>query len=120
MKHIIAVMILAAFLVLALGSAEEDPEVAAKREKYGSKVGAWVAAQGFIEDRLNSPGSADYGWQTYDDCVTDLGDGEYRVKGWVDAQNGFGALKRINFSLTVEYQGDDNWKLVEEPMMYER
>jgi hypothetical protein len=75
-------------------------------------VGAWVAAEGFVKGRLKAPSTADFGgladFQNPDDCVTYLGDGRYRVRGWVDAQNGFGAKIRTRWHCTVRNTGGAN------------
>lgn len=82
---------------------------------------AWVMAQLFLEDHLKSPSTASYGWQTSDDCVTNLGDGVYQVKGWVDSQNSFGATVRTEFVVKVKDKGDGNtWSLVGKPIMVQR
>ena len=84
-----------------------------KEEQYGSKSMAWIMAQNFVKKQLVSPGSADFGGmfqQSYEDCVTDLGQGRYSVRGWVDSQNKFGAKLRSNFTCTLKYVGNDNWR----------
>ena len=119
-KQITSLVVLGTFLFLAFGSAEEGPETKSNREKYGDKISAWVAAEQFIENQLKSPSTADFGWQSTDECVTDLGGGTYRVKGWVDAQNAFGATVRTDFVLTVRCTGNDRWQLVEGPIVQQR
>ena len=119
-RSVISCLVLGAFLILAFGSAEEDPEKKAQREEYGDKLGAWVMAQLFVEQRLKSPGTAEYGWQRADECVTDMGEGEYLVQGWVDSQNSFGATVRAKFSLRVQYIGNEKWRLVEIPIILQR
>ena len=76
--------------------------------KNKDKAYAWVMAQNFIEPHLKSPSTADYGWQTSEECVTDMGDGRFVVKGWVDAQNAFGATVRSEFvvDFTIDSQGN--------------
>lgn len=79
------------------------------------EVGAWIAAQGFVSDRLKSPSSADFGsglgyalsddYQSSDTVVTNLGGGRYRIDAWVEAQNGFGATIRTPFSCEVQETG---------------
>lgn len=83
---------------------------------------AWVMAQEFVKDRLKSPGTADFGGieQTSSTCVTVLGNDEYRVTGWVDSQNTFGGIARTDFTLTVKYNGNDRWSLVDEPVLVPR
>lgn len=82
---------------------------------------AWLMAQHFIKERLKSPGTASFGgisdFQSYTDHVTSLGNQAYAVHGWVDSQNGFGALIRADFSLEEEYVGNDKWRLRAEPII---
>lgn len=76
----------------------------------GDAVGAWVICQQFLEDRLTAPATADYpaGYSQY---TTSLGGSRFRVDAFVDAENGFGALVRTDFVCTVDYQGNDRWRL---------
>jgi len=79
---------------------------------------AWTMSRHFVEKRLKSPGSADYGgvfngtYQSYDKQCVVLPAKRFRCHGWVDSQNGFGALVRSNWDMTIEDQGE-NWSLVE-------
>lgn len=66
--------------------------------------------QQFLEDRLRAPSTADYPWG-YSEYTTDLGGGKYRVRSYVDAQNGFGAQIRTNYDCTVQHAGGDRWTL---------
>ena len=85
-----------------------------KEREYGTKIGARIMAQDFVKERLVSPSSADFGGifggQSYSNCVTDLGEGRYRVRGWVDSDNRFGAKLRITFSGTLKYVGTNKWR----------
>ena len=70
---------------------------------------AVLAARQFVENRLRSPSTAEFGpspWPAPDD----LGNGRYRVRGWVDAQNAFGGTVRSNFTVIVRSDGGD-WVL---------
>ncbi len=78
----------------------------------GRKSLAWNIAQDFVKDRLASPGSAK--WPSFwerDEHVTALGDKRYRVRSWVDSQNGFGALIRTQYTAVVVDAGFDKWEL---------
>ena len=61
---------------------------------------AWVCAQNVVESRLKSPSTADF--CSYPEAtVTDLGSNRYKITGYVDAQNSFGAVVRSYFTVTL-------------------
>lgn len=82
-----------------------------------------MIAEEFLKEHLKSPGTADFGgvlggdYQRPETCVAKIGDDTYRVKGWVDSQNSFGATVRTDFSLMVKHNGDGNWILLQKPSM---
>jgi hypothetical protein len=71
---------------------------------------AFLMCQKFIQQRLTSPGSADYpfGASTGGD---DLGGGRYRFRGYLDSQNGFGALIRSTYDCSIKWAGGSDWEL---------
>jgi hypothetical protein len=75
------------------------------------KLAAWAITKQFVEKRLKSPSSADWGWQSYNKCVSHLGNGRYQVKAWVDSQNSFGAKVRTHFVAIVSWRSGDSWML---------
>jgi len=106
-----------------------DPERSSKNIKRlqdDVKISAWTEAQILIEARLKSPGTADWGsifsgtYQNPLTQVTQISNGTYKVRGWVDSQNSFGAMARINFNLTIRNITRDKWELVGEPVMIQR
>lgn len=67
----------------------------------------WAMAQSFVEDKLKSPKSADF--PVYGDSnvsITNSGN-YYKVSGYVDAENSFGAEIRTTFSLVMEKSGSN-------------
>lgn len=65
----------------------------------------WAMSKSFIKDQLKSPKSADF--PTYGDnnvSITNSGD-YYKVTGYVDAENSFGAEIRSKFSLVLKKSG---------------
>lgn len=66
---------------------------------------AFSCAKAIVKSSLKSPSTAKFCWIT-DATVTHLGNGEYKVTGWVDAQNSFGATLRQNF--VVVYTATEN------------
>jgi hypothetical protein len=87
-------------------------------EDKGSKIGAFFAAKDYVRTSLKAPSTADFGGlffgetQNPNECVSDLGDGVFEVKIWVDAENSFGAKLRTNFVVTLHYDRHQNWSLV--------
>lgn len=69
---------------------------------------AFTVAQDIVEKNLKSPSTAEF-CKVTDAEITHLGNGEYMVYGWVDAQNGYGAVLRTNFLVTYTAikQGND-------------
>lgn len=74
----------------------------------GSEWGARDICEQFIGQRLKSPGSAEYEF-THTIEYTET----WVAQGYVDSQNGFGAMLRSEFACEVSYQGDDRWRLVD-------
>lgn len=60
---------------------------------------AWGCAKDIARNSLKSPSTAKF-CSFPDAKVTHLGNGKYKVTGWVDAENGFGAKIRQNFTVT--------------------
>jgi hypothetical protein len=77
----------------------------------GDAVEAWTMCQGFVEDRLVAPATAEYPFD-FRPYVEDLGGGRFVVAAYVDAENEFGAQLRSDFRCDVAYQGDGTWELV--------
>lgn len=102
--------------------AEPPPATPQPRQPWA--IEAWVMAQDFVKQGLKSPSTASFGsvWSEYqkpDKCVTALDGDRYRVVGWVDSQNAFGATIRNRFALTLQYLGNDQWQCVEGPLFSE-
>lgn len=57
---------------------------------------AFSCAKAIVKSRLKSPSTAKFCWIT-DATIKHLGNGEYMVTGWVEAQNSFGATLRQTF-----------------------
>lgn len=66
---------------------------------------AFSCAKAIVKSVLKSPSTAKFCWIT-DATVTHLGNGEYKVTGWVEAENSFGATLRQNF--VVVYTATEN------------
>jgi hypothetical protein len=71
---------------------------------------AKVMCEKFVKDRLKAPATADFSG-VFDTEVSGSGD-DYTVRGYVDAENSFGANLRNNYVCQVHDDGNDNWTLV--------
>lgn len=61
---------------------------------------AWICAKHVVEEELKSPSTAKF--CSYPDAkITDMGDNRYKVEGYVDAKNSFGAEIRTDFTVTL-------------------
>jgi hypothetical protein len=70
---------------------------------------AQIMAEDFVRNQLKAPSTAKFGGQT----VMHIGGESYRVTGYVDAENAFGARLRKVFVCTVRDLGADKWQRVE-------
>jgi hypothetical protein len=79
---------------------------------------ARVMAEQFVKNSLKCPSSAHFGRDgDFNANITMRDDGAYEVKGWVDAQNSFGAMVRTHYVVMVKYVGTDTWELVGAPLL---
>ena len=81
--------------------------------KTPDKIGAYVYHKYFIKNRLKSPSTADF--FSYDATrVSKLNSSTFKIRGYVDAQNGFGAMIRTNYSIVVKNETGEvrDWVLV--------
>lgn len=76
-------------------------------------VAAYMIAKQFVLDGLQAPSTAKFpdGFMSpvYRNHTTSLGDGNYQIESWVDAQNLFGAQLRRKFTIDVEQVAKDQW-----------
>ena len=61
---------------------------------------AWVCAQDIVKSNLKSPSTAKFCSYT-EATVTCTGGNDYTIKGYVDADNSYGASIRNNFTVTL-------------------
>jgi hypothetical protein len=73
-----------------------------------NSIMAFVMSQKFVKKQLRSPASAEFPWQPVSTVY--LGNCKHAVNAYVDAQNGFGAMIRSNYSAVMVYVGDGMWR----------
>jgi hypothetical protein len=77
----------------------------------GDEGGAIVYCHQFIEDRLQSPSSADFPSNS-EHQVTEVGEQRWRVSSYVDAENAFGASLRTDWTCEISYdESAETWTL---------
>jgi hypothetical protein len=89
------------------GSPPENAEM--RRSRYCNsaiegRLLAHIEAEDFVKGRLRAPATADF--QAYN--ATNIGGCNFVVKGYVDAQNGFGAKLRSAYVVELEYFPERN------------
>lgn len=93
------------FLLLALVGCGQQGLVCSESFAYG-------AAKSIVEKNLTSPGSAKFASAGNSAVkIKKTGSCEYRIESFVDSQNGFGALLRTHFTITVKGIPDErHWQ----------
>jgi hypothetical protein len=75
---------------------------------------AHIMAQKFVTDKLKAPSTAEF--SDYGDSGTSakhIGDCSHEILGYVDSQNGFGAMIRTTYYAIVKNDiGTNNWRLI--------
>ena len=72
-----------------------------------AKINAFVWSQSVVEKRLKSPGAANFPKINAPGVsVSRTAPCEFYVRGFVDAQNGFGAVLRSTYSMMFIVSGD--------------
>ncbi|MEW6765581.1 MAG: hypothetical protein AB1344_07325 [Pseudomonadota bacterium] len=79
------------------GTSPRTPPTPAETAKYASGQ-----CERLVKNRLKSPSTADFPWGFPN--VIDLGGNEFMLVSYVDAQNGFGAMIRSNYSCRVKVE----------------
>lgn len=80
------------------------------RETIGDGPEAAVMCHEFLKDRLKSPATANF--QPVRDSDISRVQDSWRVRSYVDSQNGFGAMLRTTYTCQVTYQpGTKKWRL---------
>lgn len=80
-------------------SSSEQYDPAPTNSARHDETTSYVIAQAIVESYLKSPSSANF--CRVSECdIQHLGNGEYMVTGWVEAQNSYGAMIRQDFIVT--------------------
>lgn len=107
----IVIGLLALMAVMQKGQTSPQTMPAAQPSVHGSTSQAMVQCRGHVRDRLRAPATAQFSGfneTNAQEVSTDL----FRVTGYVDAENSFGANIRTTYQCTVQYEGS-TYRLVD-------
>lgn len=80
------------------------------KDRYGhDKFDAFVIAENAVKEKLKSPSTAQFCTTT--EATIGRSGNTWTVKGWVDAQNGYGATVRANFVVTFTFASKDTYSV---------
>ena len=80
------------------------------KDSYGhDKFDAFVIAEKDVKEKLKSPSTAQFCTTT--EATIGRNGNTWTVKGWVDAQNGYGAAVRANFVVTFTFASKDTYSV---------
>ena len=117
-QGVIGCVVLAAVMLLAIGycnanTPEKSPTQKAAEASGAVKMDARIVCEDFVKRRLKAPSTAKvHVAGTTDQAVSDLGGGKWRVKGYFDSQNSFGAMLRGYYVCDVQHTGGDQFNLI--------
>lgn len=74
--------------------------------KTHSKLEAYTMSQTFVKEKLKSPSTAEFTCD-YEKDVNQISDSMFVVNGFVDSQNGFGAMLRSSYRCTLLFKPND-------------
>lgn len=90
------------FLVLAALYGIASPPVSLSDAATTSD--ACYMAQKFVKDELKAPATSTFAPCSEPDSLVTQNGTEWTVRSWVDAQNGFGAMLRTDFTAQLTYR----------------
>ena|SRR3990167_4801531 len=78
----------------------------------GEETFAFVMCQSPVSAQLRAPSTAKFPFTTAPGVSSKhVGGGAYQVRGFVDAQNGFGAMIRTSWSCKIRENSDNSWSV---------
>lgn len=94
----------------AINKPVEKPKPFVFEYDRGASSDAYEAAKVFVSNKLKAPATAQYA--PFDMMIIKTSPGfKWSVMGYVDSQNGFGALVRRWFRAEMTYEGKGNYRL---------
>lgn len=93
---------------MILTSCDNSPEARVSRNCRDDGM-AFVMSQKFVKGALRAPSSASF--PSRPTASSKKAECKFLIRGYVDSQNGFGAMIRSNYSIDMEYlPTTNNWR----------
>ncbi len=118
-KKVIIGLIIATVIAVASGSSRPSSSYSSSSSSSTSSTSdnstmAYVQANNFVKAVLKSPSTAKF---PFFGEGQNVGTDTYKIDSYVDSQNGFGAMIRSEYSITLQLTGGDpadqrNWKVL--------
>lgn len=101
------------FIVLfVIGSAIQAKVNPVASTHSADRSDACSMSQNFVKDNLKAPATAKFPMWTQENCTATHTGNNWTVTSFVDAQNGFGALIRSDYTVRMTYHPErDTWTL---------
>ena len=100
----VGIMLWLFFSIKGCFSDSTETEQTISSKKLHSTADALVASQFFVEERLKSPSSAEFDYNARN--TVQINDTIFQVSSFVDSQNSFGAMLRMDYSCTIIFSND--------------
>ena len=105
----IVVFIGSIWLFTVIWDHTHPPPTGTTADALRDDVGAKVACEEMGKQELKAPSTASFSGAGSTTTIY-LGTGHYHVRGWVDAQNSFGAKVRSGYTCKATNKGGDAWE----------
>ena len=103
MKNLLFILIISLLTLNCSGDGEP---------RKPGKIDAWVYTEMYMENQLKAPKTAEFCSYSRD-RVQLIDTDTYKVKGYVDSQNSFGAMIRTNYTFVIKNLGGKyKWKVI--------
>lgn len=115
-SHIFLILVLVVIMFMMFGGSDSTSNTKTSSPTSSDyAVASYVQAKNFVSSVLKSPSTADFPF--FGEGVK-VGTNTYKVSSYVDSQNGFGAMIRSNYIITLKFNGGNeanqsNWQVVE-------
>lgn len=96
----LAWIIISGFVIMLIVILAKSPAKPSTEKWVPDNFDAYVMAKQFVEDRLKAPSTAEFA-SIHKSTITQTSPMVWTVKSYVDSQNGFGAMIRTKYTISM-------------------